>query len=65
MEIEGHPTVDLIVELEQRGALRLPGTASGPDPTTLPSADPSEGQPGLWLFLPPEAFQTGMDDLPG
>ncbi len=57
MEIEGHPTSDLVTELEQRGALRVPGTPAGPDPDALEDA-------GLWLFLPPEAFLTGLDDLP-
>lgn len=57
MEIEGHPTSDLITELEQRGALRVPGTPAGPDPDAPEAA-------GLWLFLPPEAFLTGLDDLP-
>ncbi len=58
MEIEGHPTLDLVTELEQRGALRVHGTGAGPDPEA-PEAD------GLWLFLPPETFLTGLDDLPG
>lgn len=57
MEIEGHPTSDLVTELEQRGALRVSGTPAGPDPDALEGA-------GLWLFLPPEAFLTGLDDLP-
>lgn len=55
MEIEGHPTLDLITELEQRGARRVPGPPAGPDPDAAEAA-------GLWLFLPPEAFLTGLDE---
>ncbi len=57
MEIEGHPTLDLITELEQRGALPVSGTAAGPDPDAPEAA-------GLWLWLPPETFLTGLDDPP-
>ena len=46
MEIEGHPTLDLVTELEQRGASRVRGTETGPDPDAPEAA-------GLWLFLPP------------
>lgn len=58
MEIEGHPTLDLVTELEQRGALRVRGTDAGPNPDAPEAA-------GLWLFLPPETFLTGLDDPPG
>ena len=61
MEIEGHPTVDLIAELEARGATRLPGTAAGPEPSTPPGT-PDEA--GFWLFLPGRVFATGLDDVP-
>ncbi len=65
MEIEGHPTQDLLEELERRGALRLEGTASGPQQDSLRFIAERVGEvAGLWLFLPNEAFETGFDDAP-
>jgi hypothetical protein len=65
MEIEGHPTEDLIEELERRGALRLEGGSQGPHPDTVRFLVERLGEaPGLWLFLPREAFLTGFDDPP-
>ncbi len=68
MEIEGHPTQDMIEELERRGARRVGGGASGPDAEALTfltaSADGDEPG-GFWLFLPEQTFMTGMDELPG
>jgi hypothetical protein len=29
MEIEGHPTEDMILELERRGGVRVAGSSSG------------------------------------
>ena len=58
MEIEGHPTLDLVTELEQRGAFRVRGSDAGPNPDAPEAV-------GLWLFLPPETFLTGLDDFPG
>ncbi|MPZ70464.1 MAG: hypothetical protein GEU71_13200 [Actinobacteria bacterium] len=67
MEIEGHPTQDLIEELERRGARRVPGGSAGPDAEALafiaPDGEPHAG--GFWLFLPEQTFMTGMDELPG
>ena len=63
MEIEGHPTQDLVEELERRGALRAAGTSSGPSPETAVFLTERLGDvDGLWLFLPREAFMTGLDD---
>lgn len=65
MEIEGHPTQDLIDELERRGAVRLAGGAAGPDPDTLRFLEERIGEiKGGWLFLPPSTFETGFDEVP-
>ena len=66
MEIDGHPTQDMIEELEQRGAVRMHGTTAGPRIDTLrflTEQNPQE-QDGIWLFLPNQAFDTGMDERP-
>lgn len=68
MEIEGHPTQDMIEELERRGARRVGGGASGPDAEALTflTANADGDEPGgSWLFLPEQTFMTGMDELPG
>ena len=63
MEIEGHPTQDVIEELERRGAVRAGGTSAGPSPETLLFVTERLGDvDGVWLFLPREAFMTGLDD---
>jgi hypothetical protein len=65
MEIDGHPTQDLIEELEHRGALRVEGTTSGPNDETLRFLVERSGDaPGFWLFLPHETFLTGFDEPP-
>lgn len=66
MEIDGHPTQDMLEELEQRGAIRLHGTTAGPRVDTLRFLNEQNPQeaPGIWLFLPEEAFRTGMDESP-
>lgn len=65
MEIEGHPTQDLIEELERRGAIRVAGSAAGPQSDTLLFVTERLGDvPGVWMFLPRETFMTGLDDLP-
>jgi hypothetical protein len=62
VEVEGHPTQDLIEELERRGAVRVAGAASGPNEETLRFALPQEDEAqGLWLFLPLQVFDTGFD----
>lgn len=66
MEIDGHPTQDMIEELEQRGAVRMHGSTRGPREDTLrflTEQNPEE-RAGIWLFLPEEAFQTGLDEPP-
>jgi hypothetical protein len=66
MEIEGHPTQDLIEELERRGALRIDGGASGPNADALRFLEDRAGDThGFWLFLPRQTYLTGFDDLPG
>lgn len=65
MEIEGHPTQDLLEELEARGAIRLRGTSTGPNEEAVRFI--SERLPdttGYWMFLPSETFMTGVDDVP-
>jgi hypothetical protein len=65
MEIDGHPTQDLIEELERRGALRLDGTTSGPSAVALRFlAEGDDHGPGFWLFLPHKTFLTGFDEPP-
>jgi hypothetical protein len=65
MEIEGHPTQDVIEELERRGGMRIDGSASGPDPDAVRFIAERVGDVrGYWLFLPYETFMTGVDDLP-
>ena len=65
MEIEGHPTQDLVEELERRGALKVNGSGSGPRIDALRFVSERVGDvPGFWLFLPYETFQTGFDELP-
>lgn len=66
MEIDGHPTQDIIEELERRGAMRVDGTSAGPKTDALRFLTERLGEaPGFWLFLPYEAYLTGVDDLPG
>jgi hypothetical protein len=66
MEIEGHPTQDLVEELENRGALRVAGSTQGPSPDALTFLrERHEDASGVWLFLPAEAYNTGFDEIPG
>ena len=65
MEIEGHPTQDLIEELERRGALRIDGSSAGPRVESLRFVTERMADVGgFWLFLPYEAFHTGVDEVP-
>lgn len=65
MEIDGHPTQDLIEELQRRGALRVDGAASGPGAESLRFVSERLGEaPGFWLFLPHETYRTGVDEIP-
>lgn len=65
MEIDGHPTQDLIEELERRGAIRVNGSSSGPDVESLRFVVEGMGEAaGFWMFLPHRTFMTGFDDYP-
>lgn len=65
MEIEGHPTQDLIEELEKRGAIRTEGGSEGPNVEAVRFLAERLGSvQGFWLFLPPNAFLTGVDEPP-
>ena len=63
MEIDGHPTEDMLEELGRRGAVRLEGSAAGPAPESLRFISERLGDvAGMWLFLPASAFDTGFDE---
>jgi hypothetical protein len=65
MEIEGHPTQDLVEELERRGALRVAGATSGPNVDAVRFLEERVGeQHGFWMFLPQQTFHTGVDEIP-
>ncbi|MFN2588067.1 MAG: hypothetical protein ABR613_08115 [Actinomycetota bacterium] len=65
MEIDGHPTQDLIEELERRGAARVAGSSAGPRVEALRFLTERLGEsPGYWMFLPYETFDTGVDEIP-
>ena len=65
MEMEGHPTQDLVDELTRRGAVRADGTGRGPDQAALAFiSDTFEDARGFWMFLPRETYLTGMDEIP-
>jgi len=65
MEIEGHPTQDVVEELERRGAIRIESDIQGPRPDTLRFlAEQLESGEGFWLFLPHTSFMTGFDEPP-
>ena len=65
MEIEGHPTQDLLEELERRGALRAAGASAGPRVDSIRFVTERLGDAeGFWLFVPRESFMTGLDDPP-
>ena len=65
MEIEGHPTQDLIEELERRGAIRIAGSTAGPNIESLDLLHQHFGDSqGSWLFLTNEAYDTGFDEAP-
>ena len=65
MEIDGHPTQDLVDELVRRRAMQAAGTSAGPNLEALRFiADRHDDAQGLWIFLPSQAFLTGVDDIP-
>lgn len=66
MEIEGHPTQDLVEELERRGSIAIVGGTDGPDQDAVRFLQEKLGAPsGRWLFIPTAAYDTGFDDKPG
>jgi len=65
MELEGHPTQDVVEELQRRGGLIHPGSSTGPDAKALELARPRDAvEPGIWLFLPNSAYDTQIDEGP-
>lgn len=65
MELEGHPTQDIVEELQRRGGLAYSGDDSGPDDESLELARHRKvHERGMWLFLPPGAYETGLDEIP-
>ena len=64
MEIDGHPTQDLVEELEERGAIRVEGSSTGPRIDALRSLSERLGSEssGFWMFLPAGTFLTGFDE---
>jgi hypothetical protein len=65
MEIDGHPTQDLIEELERRGAIKVDGTSVGPSPDAVRFVAERAGEvTGFWFFVPPQTFLTGVDEVP-
>lgn len=65
MEVEGHPTHDLITELLVRGAVRADGSSTGPRVDSIRFVVERVGErPGFWLFLPQDTFDTGFDEAP-
>ena len=64
MELEGHPTGDIVDELRKRGANVYPGDHTGPDPASMQIAQRhAEPQQGVWIFLPDAAYDTDIDDI--
>jgi hypothetical protein len=65
MEIDGHPTQDIIDELVRRGAVRADGSSSGPNAEALRFIEERlAAAEGFWLFVPVEAYLTGLDEIP-
>ncbi len=65
MELDGHPTQDIIDELQRRGAAFYQGTGAGPDPEALELVRRrGEADPGFWLFIPAAAWETEIDEGP-
>ena len=65
MELEGHPTQDLVEELQRRGGIAYPGSDAGPDDESLEMArHRKSARPGLWIYLPREAYETEIDEEP-
>jgi hypothetical protein len=61
MEIDGHPTQDIVEELARRGALVVPGDSSGPD---LSSAGTLPQGRGFWMYVSDQTYDTEIDEGP-
>ena len=62
MEIDGHPTQDIVDELLRRGSRMHLGNSLGPQSTEVSGELTIEK--GLWLFLPEKAYETDIDEIP-
>ncbi|MGQ0680055.1 MAG: hypothetical protein ACT4OM_10465 [Actinomycetota bacterium] len=62
MEIDGHPTHDLVDELRRRGGQLHLGNSLGPMSSEVGGGLSIER--GLWLFLPEKAYDTDIDEPP-
>jgi hypothetical protein len=62
MEVDGHPTQDMVDELIRRGARMHLGTSLGPQ--SLEVRGELSIEKGLWLFLPERAYDTDIDEPP-
>lgn len=66
MEIDGHPTQDMVDELQRRGAQRADGTSAGPNIEAVRFINEQFADAaGYWLFVPVQTYMTGMDEIPG
>lgn len=63
MEVDGHPTQDMVDELLRRGARMHLGNSLGPMSTEVGGGGLSIER-GLWLFLPEKAYDTEIDEPP-
>ncbi|MDQ4148394.1 MAG: hypothetical protein M3164_00115 [Actinomycetota bacterium] len=61
MELDGHPTQDMVDELQRRGAVLHSGNSLGPQ-GTLSDRNEVELERGIWLFLPERAYETEIDE---
>lgn len=63
MEIDGHPTQDIVDEMLRRGSRVIPGDEKGPEATILAGEALPESR-GFWLFVPEKAYDTEIDEMP-
>jgi hypothetical protein len=63
MEIDGHPTQDIVDELVRRGGRVHLGNSLGPMSSEIGGGGLSI-EKGLWLFLPERAYETEIDEPP-